>query len=170
MAESIPSLSIDEIDSAAVTDEKSVNSEGEHMNVDRSKPNSDPFDTTNWFAKYNAGRQHGSDYVFKPMGVSFMDLSVHGYNSINDYQLTFASSVLAIWSYVQNLFRSSRQEVEIISNFLGFVDSGEMLLVLGRPGSGCSTLLKSLSGNTHGLSVDSKSKINFRGMATYVGN
>lgn len=41
--------------------------------------------------------------------------------------------------------------------------SGEMLVVLGRPGSGCSTLLKTISGETDGFFVDPTSEINYQG-------
>ncbi|GCF00479.1 ATP-binding cassette multidrug transporter pdr12, partial [Zygosaccharomyces mellis] len=37
---------------------------------------------------------------------------------------------------------------DIIRNCTGVVESGEMLFVVGRPGAGCSTLLKCLSGET----------------------
>lgn len=36
----------------------------------------------------------------------------------------------------------------IIQNCTGVVESGEMLFVVGRPGAGCSTLLKTISGET----------------------
>ena len=39
-----------------------------------------------------------------------------------------------------------------------------MLVVLGRPGSGCSTLLKTISGETHGFFIDQKSEINYQGI------
>lgn len=39
----------------------------------------------------------------------------------------------------------------------------EMLLVLGRPGSGCSTLLKTIAGETHGLNISKNSHINYQG-------
>ncbi|KAI8381939.1 ATP-dependent permease PDR12 [Nakaseomyces glabratus] len=43
----------------------------------------------------------------------------------------------------------------IIQNCTGVVESGEMLFVVGRPGAGCSTLLKCISGETSELvSVD----------------
>ncbi|RYP58881.1 hypothetical protein DL770_010332 [Monosporascus sp. CRB-9-2] len=38
-----------------------------------------------------------------------------------------------------------------------------MLLVLGRPGSGCSTFLKTLAGDTHGFHVAQETKINYEG-------
>jgi ABC-type multidrug transport system ATPase subunit len=40
-----------------------------------------------------------------------------------------------------------------------------MLVVLGRPGSGCSTLLKTISGETDGFFVDSQSYINYQGIS-----
>lgn len=35
----------------------------------------------------------------------------------------------------------------LLSGFTGLAKPGEMVLVLGRPGSGCSTFLKSIAGN-----------------------
>lgn len=40
---------------------------------------------------------------------------------------------------------------------------GELLLVLGRPGAGCSTFLKTLCGETHGLDVDPTSVLHYNG-------
>lgn len=43
----------------------------------------------------------------------------------------------------------------ILQNFNGVARPGEMILVLGRPGSGCSTFLKSIANQREGyLSVD----------------
>lgn len=53
--------------------------------------------------------------------------------------------------------------MDVLSDFEGVLEKGEMLLVLGPPGSGCSTLLKSLSGESSGLHVAPESYINFRG-------
>jgi ABC-type multidrug transport system ATPase subunit len=41
-----------------------------------------------------------------------------------------------------------------------------MLLVLGRPGSGCSTFLKTLSGDTHGFHVNTKA-VGYSGTLTF---
>ena len=53
---------------------------------------------------------------------------------------------------------------QILRNFDGVLKSGEMLVVLGRPGSGCSTLLKSITGEMHGLDLDKKSEIHYNGI------
>lgn len=52
---------------------------------------------------------------------------------------------------------------QILHGFDGLIRPGEMLLVLGRPGSGCSTLLKGLAGETQGFDVSSESEIRYRG-------
>jgi len=39
----------------------------------------------------------------------------------------------------------------LLHDFNGVVKAGEMLLVIGRPGSGCTTFLKTLAGQTHGF-------------------
>jgi ATP-binding cassette subfamily G (WHITE) protein 2 (SNQ2) len=38
---------------------------------------------------------------------------------------------------------------DLIHDFTGVVRDGEMLLVLGRPGSGCSTFLKAVTNKTY---------------------
>ena len=42
--------------------------------------------------------------------------------------------------------------------------AGELLVVLGRPGSGCSTFLKTVCGETYGLKVDPKSVVHYDGI------
>lgn len=45
----------------------------------------------------------------------------------------------------------------ILENFNGIIRPGEMCLVLGRPGSGCSTFLKVLANNREGyLAINGK--------------
>ena len=45
----------------------------------------------------------------------------------------------------------------------GTIGAGELLIVLGRPGSGCSTFLKTICGETHGLNVNDGSVIHYDG-------
>lgn len=42
-------------------------------------------------------------------------------------------------------------ERQILHGITGLVKEGDMLLLLGRPGAGCTTLLKTLSGHTEGF-------------------
>ena len=39
----------------------------------------------------------------------------------------------------------------LFNDFTGVIEDGEMLLVLGRPGSGCSTILKAISNKKAGF-------------------
>jgi ABC-type multidrug transport system ATPase subunit len=57
----------------------------------------------------------------------------------------------------------AKNQVKILDGFEGKVEPGEMLLVLGPPGSGCSTLLKTLAGRKEGLEVSKESHISYRG-------
>jgi ATP-binding cassette, subfamily G (WHITE), member 2, PDR len=49
----------------------------------------------------------------------------------------------------------------ILQSFDGLVKSGEMLMVLGKPGSGCSTFLKTVCGELHGILVHKESVIHY---------
>jgi ABC-type multidrug transport system fused ATPase/permease subunit len=101
----------------------------------------------------------------RALGVAFRNLSVFGRSNGMELQDTVLGIIASIASYCTNVMRGSRHgvHVDILRNFEGVVEKGEMLLVLGPPGSGCSTLLKTLAGETAGLSVDRDSRVNFRG-------
>jgi len=79
-----------------------------------------------------------SKYTFRRAGVSFRNLDVYGFGSPTDYQKTVAN----VWLGLSGLFRwlggVKEQRIQILQSFDGVVESGEMLLVLGRPGSGCN--------------------------------
>jgi ATP-binding cassette subfamily G (WHITE) protein 2 (SNQ2) len=46
---------------------------------------------------------------------------------------------------------TAREKRDLIRDFSGVVRDGEMLLVLGRPGSGCSTFLKAITNKIEGF-------------------
>jgi ATP-binding cassette subfamily G (WHITE) protein 2 (SNQ2) len=49
------------------------------------------------------------------------------------------------------------KEFDILKDFKGVVKPGEMVLVLGKPGSGCTTFLKVISNQRYGYTkVDGK--------------
>lgn len=96
--------------------------------------------------------------------VAFQDLTVFGFDTPTDYQKTFSTYPLALLSRFGSMFGRSRDvRRDILRNCEGVVSGGQTLLVLGRPGSGCTTLLKVLSGRTHGLRVEDGSQINYQG-------
>ncbi|KAH8997919.1 pleiotropic drug resistance ABC transporter [Lactarius akahatsu] len=81
----------------------------------------------------------------RELGVMFKDLRVVGLGAATSYQPTIGSffNPRVIIQNIQALRRPPLRN--ILSGFEGVVRPGEMLLVLGNPGSGCSTLLKTLT-------------------------
>ena len=79
------------------------------------------------------------------------DLRVVGLGAAAKYQDTFLSVLnpLRLLEAVHN-FRHPPVK-DILSDFQGLVQPGEMLLVLGQPGSGCSTFLKVLANQRAGF-------------------
>lgn len=96
-------------------------------------------------------------------GIAFRNLSVHGQSTPTDYQKTFGNYVLEAVGLARRLLGHGPQRVDILRDFEGLLHAGEMLVVLGPPGSGCSTFLKTISGETHGFEVAKDSHINYQG-------
>ncbi|TGO64532.1 hypothetical protein BOTNAR_0087g00120 [Botryotinia narcissicola] len=103
------------------------------------------------------------------ISVSFQNLNVYGFNTPTDYQKTVSNYVFVVYNKVLQLFgHKEEMRVNILRDFEGVVRSGEMLMVLGKPGSGCTTFLKTIAGQTHGLFVDSASQLNYQGIPSNV--
>lgn len=100
----------------------------------------------------------------KSSGFVFRDVNVSGSGSALNIQGT-VGGLLTAPTRINELFSFGKKPAkQILRNFDGVVKSGELLIVLGRPGSGCSTLLKSLTGQMHGLKLDEKSHIHYNGV------
>lgn len=99
-------------------------------------------------------------------GVVFSNMSVSGSESGVKLQETVLSSLVVPFRNAATLFsgRNSAPPRRILEKFDGLLRSGELLLVLGRPGSGCTTFLKTICGHSDGLNVDSESKIRALGL------
>nr|POE75585.1 zeb2-regulated abc transporter 1 [Quercus suber] len=98
----------------------------------------------------------------KQAGLSFKDVNVSGKGSALNVQGNVGSMFTAPLHIGEHLGR--KPEKRILRNFNGLLKQGELLIVLGRPGSGCSTFLKTLTGEMHGLNVDDKSVIHYNGI------
>ncbi|KAG9246527.1 AtrD, ABC-transporter [Calycina marina] len=103
-------------------------------------------------------------YPTRTAGVSYKNLSVHGFGTPTDYQKSFGNTPLELLSIMDKIRGKGKTKIQILRNFDGLVKSGEMLVVLGRPGSGCSTLLKTIAGENDGFFVDEASEINYQGI------
>jgi ATP-binding cassette, subfamily G (WHITE), member 2, PDR len=98
------------------------------------------------------------------VGLSFRNLHCHGFSTSGQYQKTFPDLLLAIPKlFMGYLGPNTEPASHILRGFEGMIQPGEMLLVLGRPGSGCSTFLKTLAGDARGFRIDTESQINYQG-------
>ncbi|KAF2864334.1 ABC transporter-like protein [Piedraia hortae CBS 480.64] len=125
--------------------------------------------------------------AFKKVGVLYRNLTVKGTGSTATFVRTLPHAVLGTFGpdlyhllcrYIPPLRRRGEQTRVLLHDFNGCVRPGEMLLVLGRPGAGCSTFLKSISndrasftsveGNVSygGISAE-KQKKTYRGEVNY---
>ncbi|KAI9009372.1 ABC-2 type transporter-domain-containing protein [Phycomyces nitens] len=101
---------------------------------------SEDFDLTNFLTEQH---QQGTAAGFHPkhMGVVWKDLVVKGLGAdakVISTNYTWIASALQFWKWG----RKSGHDFTILKGNDGFCKDGEMLLVLGRPGAGCTTLLR----------------------------
>jgi hypothetical protein len=86
----------------------------------------------------------------------FKDVNVWGVDAGLTYQESIGSGITFPARFFYTLLSQKKSPRKVILHGVdGIVREGEMLLVLGRPGSGCTTLLKTLGGMTesfHGWS------------------
>ncbi|THY14438.1 putative ABC multidrug transporter [Aureobasidium pullulans] len=123
-------------------------------------PRNSEFDAYQWMKMAScAARKAG--VRFQKLSISFVNLSVSG----SDPSTPFHADVASIFkapAHLREHLRSRRQPSRTILDGLdGLLKAGEMLLVLGRPGSGCTTLLRTLAGQTHGLRLDENSQLSY---------
>ncbi|KAI7851923.1 ABC-2 type transporter-domain-containing protein [Circinella umbellata] len=84
----------------------------------------------------------------KHLGLIWKDLEVEGVGAdahTIPNVITGLLSLLQPWKYFNIGFGNKHANKKILHPFSGFVKEGEMLLVLGRPGAGTTTLLKVLA-------------------------
>lgn len=126
-------------------------------------PQSDEFSLEKWLQNFVKTLRE-QNITAKQTGVAFKDLNITGTGAAVQVQETVASIMLAPLRPGEFFSFGKKEHKQILRNFDGLIKSGELLIVLGRPGSGCSTLLKSLCGELYGLSLDKKSIIHYDGI------
>ncbi|EGD94355.1 ABC transporter [Trichophyton tonsurans CBS 112818] len=100
-------------------------------------------------------------------GVMFRNLTVLGSGSAVQYQDTFLSPFAAPFRPGELCGKGRNPEKVILHDFNGAIREGELLMVLGRPGSGCSTFLKAICGELHGLQKKKESIIHYNGVSQH---
>ncbi|KAG8167727.1 hypothetical protein KVR01_003416 [Diaporthe batatas] len=129
-------------------------------------PNGKKFSARTWARTIaNVTNEHGSGY--RTAGFCYENLNVFGYGQETDYQKDVGNVWLELPTLARNLVskRGSQRRIDILRNFNGVVEAGEMLVVLGPPGSGCSTFLKAISGEMNGIYTDERAYFNYQGIS-----
>jgi ATP-binding cassette subfamily G (WHITE) protein 2 (SNQ2) len=104
-------------------------------------------------ARHNNSEEEKTRHV----GVVFKNLTVKGVGLGAALQPTVGDIFLSLPRKIEALFNRNKKIGggppirTILNNFSGVIRPGEMLLVLGRPGSGCSTFLKVLGNQRAGF-------------------
>ncbi|KAF2754023.1 putative multidrug resistance ABC transporter [Pseudovirgaria hyperparasitica] len=129
-------------------------------------PNSENFSARAWAKAMLKMQAHDSDaHPSRTAGIAFKNLNVHGFGTESDYQKSVGNVFFQVVGMFKQAFKIGQQRIDILRDFEGLVESGEMLVVLGPPGSGCSTLLKTIAGETHGFVVEDGSYLNYQGIS-----
>jgi hypothetical protein len=98
----------------------------------------------------------------KKLGVCFENFTVKGTMSSNSKVRTVPTAVLGtfgpdLYHIISDMIPALRIGSvpirDLIHSFTGTVNAGEMMLVLGRPGAGCSTFLKSIANDRGGYAA-----------------
>ena len=92
----------------------------------------------------------------KRIGVYWDGLTVRGIGGVKNYVKTFPMAFVSffnVYETAKNMMGWSQKsrQFDIIKNFRGVTKPGEMVLVLGRPGSGCTTFLRAISNQRSGF-------------------
>ncbi|KAF2963335.1 hypothetical protein GQX73_g10240 [Xylaria multiplex] len=126
-------------------------------------PNSPNFRARAW-AKAMVEMTASEGKEFRTAGVCFQNMNVYGFGSATDYQKDVGNVWLEAIAIGRRALGNKGTRIDILRDFDGIVRKGEMLVVLGPPGSGCTTFLKAIAGETAGINIDNKSYFNYQGI------
>ncbi|KAJ5787645.1 CDR ABC transporter [Penicillium paradoxum] len=128
-------------------------------------PTNPHFDHRRW-AQMVLDQANESGIEIPTQGVVFSNLCVSGSGSALQYQETLTSSLrVPFRTAIRALTGNTLPPRQILHSFDGLLHGGELLLVLGRPGSGCTTFLKTICGHLGGLTMEPESTIHYKGIA-----
>ncbi|KAI5467615.1 ABC-2 type transporter-domain-containing protein [Mariannaea sp. PMI_226] len=128
-------------------------------------PDSKEFNARKWAKAFYELRTDTSEgNPPRTTGVAFKNLNVFGFGTDTDFQKSVGNIFLEAGTIVKRLLHEKKKRVDILRDVEGVLHSGEMLAVLGPPGSGCSTFLKAIAGDTHGFHIDEGAELNYSGI------
>lgn len=128
-------------------------------------PKSPEFNARKWAKAFYEIRCKSNDgHGPRTAGIAFRDMSVYGFGTDTDFQKSVGNILLDGVGVLKQLLNKKQQRIDILHNLEGVVHKGEMLAVLGPPGSGCSTFLRTVAGETHGFHIADDATINYQGI------
>ncbi|RDW83899.1 ABC drug exporter AtrF [Aspergillus mulundensis] len=132
------------------------------------------FDLTDFLMGGHLERRTTAGDPAKKVGVVFKNLTVKGVQTGASFVRTLPDAVIGtfgpdlyniICRYVPQLRFGKKPPVrDLIHDFTGAVREGEMMLVLGRPGAGCSTFLKAIA-NDRGAFASVEGDVSYGGLS-----
>lgn len=98
-------------------------------------PFSENFNSREWIKSLLAITSRDPEkYPRRTAGLAFKNLSVHGFASDVEYQQTVGNTILSGIGSIRDAITGRKRKVQIINQFDGILEAGEMLVVLGPPG------------------------------------
>ncbi|KAM0664571.1 hypothetical protein ACQRIU_006429 [Beauveria bassiana] len=129
----------------------------------RLDPQSDSFDLGKW-VRHFVSQVRKENRMGPNTGVSWRNLDVFGSGDAVQIQKTVGSLLMAPLRLGEFFHFGKKEHKQILHGFNGILKPGELLVVLGRPGSGCSTMLKAICGELYGLKLGDETEIHYSGI------
>lgn len=127
-------LSLHSRDSKSATQDENVFFAAEGSNLD---PKSPSFSARAWLKAFLRLQSRDPEkFVIRTAGVAFRGLNVYGTSETAlDFKSTVGNIPLTLFGFAKRLVGLGiKRKVQILRDFDGLLDAGEMLLVLGPPG------------------------------------
>ena len=126
-------------------------------------PENKEFDLSQWLRHIVRQLNH-EGILHSKASVYFRNVHVTGTGAALQLQQTVDGIFTSLLRPRETFSIGAKAPKQILKQFDGVLESGELLIVLGRPGSGCSTFLKTLCGELHGLELDEASEVHYSGI------
>jgi ATP-binding cassette, subfamily G (WHITE), member 2, SNQ2 len=122
--------------------------------IESPESESEPFDLETYLRSGLAAEQ-AAGIRPKHIGVYWDALRVKGMSGTTNYVSTFPDAIVGFFDIITPIIRrlgfgSKGTEKTLLDSFRGICEPGEMVLVLGKPGSGCTTFLRTIANQRYG--------------------
>ncbi|RCK57612.1 Multidrug resistance protein CDR1 [Candida viswanathii] len=142
----------------------------EGKEIEQLDPDSPNFNATFWVKNVRKLLDSDPEY-YKPskLGIAYRDLRAYGVANDSDYKVTVDNGVIKLVTEIIRLFQPEDESrfFNILKPMDAIMRPGELTVVLGRPGAGCSTLLKTIAAQTYGFHVGKESRITYDGLSQH---